>query len=400
MARRRRSRGTWLAVAGIVAAALALGAWFGRQALGDGATWVGDRAGEAADTWEDWATQLRTVAAGVPDLELDARTAEVESIGVLIAVGEGPGSAAFALVSMNPEGVPAVTLLPQRLLGVVPGFGEFGLDDAMLFEGADLAGVTVTNLLGIRIDHLLALPAGSLAAMLPASVAVDVPVPLFIREAGGTTRLVDQGLQQMSGEMVEVLLATAGAGDPFEWLQRQGAAWRAVLAEIAVDPSLADRLAGSSPAEVADLLVAVAVADDLLFASLPVERTGTGDEGSFVVSTGAAKTFVTERFGHLLIREGERPRVEILNGNGRIGTTMVVAETLVRRGFRVVLTDNADRFDYAETLVIAQGRDAEPAAREAAGALGAGTVFLESRAPSTVVDVSIIVGQDIPSGED
>ncbi len=55
----------------------------------------------------------------------------------------------------------------------------------------------------------------------------------------------------------------------------------------------------------------------------------------------------------MLLRAGERPRVEVLNGNGRIGATRVVAEAVVRRGFRVVRTDNADRFDYATTLVIA-----------------------------------------------
>ena len=105
------------------------------------------------------------------------------------------------------------------------------------------------------------------------------------------------------------------------------------------------------------------------------------------------------RLGHLLLRAGERPRVEVLNGNGRIGATRVVAEAVVRRGFRVVRTDNADRFDYATTLVIAQGEEAQEAAREVAGIVGAPAVYLEEAAPSLVVEVSIIVGLDIPAGE-
>jgi hypothetical protein len=76
-----------------------------------------------------------------------------------------------------------------------------------------------------------------------------------------------------------------------------------------------------------------------------------------------------------------------------------VAEVVVRRAFRVVPTDNADRFDYASTLVVAQGQHALEAAREAAGAVGAGSVYLEEASPSLVVDVSIIVGLDIPAGE-
>ena len=89
----------------------------------------------------------------------------------------------------------------------------------------------------------------------------------------------------------------------------------------------------------------------------------------------------------------------MLNGNGRIGATRVVAEAVVRRGFRVVRTDNADRFDYATTLVVAQGEEAQEAAREVAGIVGAAAVYLEEAAPSLVVEVSIIVGLDIPAGE-
>ena len=59
----------------------------------------------------------------------------------------------------------------------------------------------------------------------------------------------------------------------------------------------------------------------------------------------------------------------------------------------------ADAFDYEQTLVIAQGDQAEAAAREIVELLGRGLLFLEVRAPSGVVNVSIIVGQDIPSGE-
>jgi hypothetical protein len=72
---------------------------------------------------------------------------------------------------------------------------------------------------------------------------------------------------------------------------------------------------------------------------------------------------------------------------------------VVRRGFRVVRTDNADRFDYPTTLVVAQGQDAVEAAREVAGVVGAGSVYLEEASPSLVVDISIIVGLDIPAGE-
>jgi hypothetical protein len=389
-----------IAVAAIVVSVLAVAGFSLRHRLDDAGSWLADRSAQAVATWKDWGTRLQRIAEDIPDLEVEARTAVGESVSTLVVVGAGTDDSAFALISRDSEGVSAVTLLPQTLLAVVPGYGEFTLVDALVFEGPDLVALTVVNLLGVRIDHVLALSAGTLAGALPETLVVDLPVGLFVPEDGGTVRLVDVGEQEVAAPIVATLLATRGVGDPFEWLQRQGAAWKSVLAAVAEDASLADRLAADQPRAVADLLIATAVADDLQFESLPVERTSTGDSDTFALSADAPVGFVPDRLGHLMLRVGERPRAEVLNGNGRIGTTIVVAETLVRRGFRVVRTDNADRFDYAETVVVAQGRANEEAAGEAAVAVGAGTLYLEVRAPSTAVDVSIIVGLDIPSGED
>jgi len=231
---------------------------------------------------------------------------------------------------------------------------------------------------------------------------VDLPVPLFSATGGGAVEVLPAGPQSVDRHAVERLLIEMGAGDPFEWLQRQGAAWTGILGAVAADPAVADGLAAgmlSGGAEVAALLKVVAAAADPLVGSLPVRQVAALSGEAFVLSADATDQFVAGRLGHLLLRLGERARVEVLNGNGRIGATRLVAELVVRRGFRVVRTDNADRFDYASTIVVAQGQDALAAAREAAGVVGAGSVYLEEASPSLVVDVSIIVGLDIPAGE-
>lgn len=350
----------------------------------------------------DWATRLRAVAATVPEAEIEERSDLPASHSTLIAIGTGPGDSAFALVAASPEGGPTLTVLPATMLGVVPGYGEFTLGEALAFEGPELAALTVTNELGVRIDEVLPLTPGELAAALPASVAVDLPVALFDAADGGLVQVLGSGPQQLAPGLVEMLLVTAGAGDPFDWLQRQGAAWRGVLAAVTADPEVADRLAAALPAgasEAADLLLAAATAEDLLLGAVPLEAVETVGGSALALAVGAATEFVPARLGHLLLRPGDRPRVEVLNGNGRIGATRLVAEALVRRGFRVVRTDNADRFDYAATVVVAQGLEAQAAAREAAGIVGAPAVYLEEAAPSLVVEVSIIVGLDIPAGE-
>ncbi|MFH1331050.1 MAG: LytR C-terminal domain-containing protein [Actinomycetota bacterium] len=392
----------WWAAGMLAAAALAAGGWAARGPLEEAAGWASARVQEATGVVEGWTTRLREIAATVPEAEIEERTDVPGSRSALIVLGRGPGDCAFALLAVSPEGPPTLTLLPPTLLGVVPGYGEFTLAEALAFEGPDLAALAVTNELGVRIDHVLPLPPGALAESLPGAVALDLPAPLFAAEDGGLVQILGSGPQQLAPSGVEMLLVSAGAGDPFEWLQRQAAAWRGILAVVAADPAVADRIAAplvSGGTAVADLLLAAATAEDLLLGALPVDRVTTVTGEALALSAGAATEFVPARLGHLLLRAGERPRVEVLNGNGRIGATRVVAEAVVRRGFRVVRTDNADRFDYATTLVIAQGDEAREAAWEVAGIVGAAAVYLEEAAPSLVVEVSIIVGLDIPAGE-
>ena len=391
------SRSRWWWVAGpLLTAGLATGGWRGAP---DGAGWAppGCRTRGAV---EGWATRLREVAAAVPEAEIEERTDLTGSRCALVVLGRGPGDSAFALLALSPEGLPTLTLLPPTLLGVVPGYGEFTLAEALVFEGPELAALTIANELGLRIDQVLALPPGALAAALPGAVTLDLPVPLFAAEDGGLVQVLGPGSSSSPRPLSRCCWSPPGPGDPFEWLQRQGAAWRGILAVVAADPAVADRIAASPSGGDGGGRPATGGGDRRGPAAGGIpggagHRTGE----ALALSAGAATEFVPARLGHLLLMAGERPRVEVLNGNGRIGATRVVAEAVVRRGFRVVRTDNADRFDYAATLVVAQGEEAQEAAREVAGIVGAAAVYLEEAAPSLVVEVSIIVGLDIPAGE-
>ena len=362
--------------------------------------WVRARADDVAGQVSRWSTSLRNTAATLPEAEVDARTLTGESAGALIVIGSGENDAAFALLSVAPTGPPAVVILPQPMLLSVPGYGEFRLVDALQFEGPDLVALAVTNEFGVRIDRVVALPAGTLATAVDQPVTVDLATPMFVDEGGTIQRVVDAGESEVSPQVLETLLVTQGEGDPFEWLQRQGAVWRAVLDAVVARPVVADRLlieSGGSAA--ADLLVTVAGNDDAVVATVPVERAQSASPDTLAPVTDRIDGFVAERLGHLLIRPEGRPRIEILNGNGRVGATRGVAELLVRLGFELVRTDNAASFDYPETIVIGQGQNNEAAAREVAAALGRGSLQLEVREPSAVIDVSIIVGDDIPAEE-
>lgn len=354
---------------------------------------------DAIDAVAGWSHRLRDLAATVPEAETEERSLEGESASMLLVVGE-PGAAAFALVASGPNAPPSLTVLPQDLLLAVPGFGEYRLGEAMLFEGPELVELSVTNQLGIRIDRVVTIPPGSLAVAVAAPVPVELAEPFFVDDGTAVIRQLPAGASVVSPDILEDLLVTVGAGDAFEWVQRQGAAWRSVLAAVAADPGVADRLLVATGPDAADLLVTVAASGDLIVATLPVERAEDTGVGPALALVGdRIDGFVAERYGHLVLRPAGRPAVEILNGNGRIGSTYAVAAILVRHGFRVVRTDNADNFEHTDTLVVAQGEAAEAIAREVVEILGHGLLFLEVRAPSGIVDVSIIVGTDVPTGE-
>lgn len=354
---------------------------------------------EGAETVAGWGTRLRDLAATLPQVEAEERSLTGESVSMLVVIGEAE-AAAFALVSSGPSAPPAVTVLPQDLLVSVPGFGEYRLGEAMAFEGADLVALSVMNEFGVRIDHTAVLSPGSLAAAFPSPITIDLAVPFFVDDGAGVVRQLPAGESIVDPALLEEILVTAGAGDAFEWIQRQGAVWRSVLAEVEAQPAVADGIAGSTGTAGADLLVTVAGAEDAVVATLPVKGADDGGTRSALTTVGdRIDGFVAERFGHLLLRPEGRPRIEILNGNGRIGSTRVVADILIRHGFRLIRTDNADTFDYTDTLVIAQGEAAAATAREIVDLLGHGLLFLEVRSPSRIVNASIIVGTDVPTGE-
>jgi len=366
------------------------------SAIGDG---VSSAADWVEDQWRDWTGSLQAMAAEEPLRPLAAVGGPEGSASMFVGITDEDGAGtAYALFASAPDGLNSVILFPPSLLSIVPGYGDFSLSQAALFEDVDLAALAVSNLLGIRIDDVAAIAPGLLTETLIDSVAVDLPVPLIVEEGDGGRVLADQGFAERSAAVVELLLTAAGDGGELDLLQRQGAVWEGLFAAMIADPDLGDRvvaLLGSG----GELAGAAAADPGLVITAVPIDRTSIGQVEAFTLDQDAIDAFIDDRLAHLLLRQGDRPRAEVLNGSGQVQATRIVAESLVNRGFQIIRTDNADAFDYMESQVIAQGRDNRAVAEEVVKLLGTGELVLEVRARSGVVDVSIIVGQDIPSPE-
>jgi hypothetical protein len=339
-----------------------------------------------------------------PETGINTVTPSESGSSVLVVVTDPDGNAvSLALIGVDTQQA-TVALFPPALLTVLPGFGDRVVSDVSRFGDPALPALTVSNLLGVRVDATIRVATDDLISMIGSDLTVDLASQLVVANGSAEVVAMDVGSAARPPDQVARLLEDQGVGTQLQWLDRQGSVWKALLEDMASNRTLVASLLGRAIGDSAaaeTTLVGAATADDLQMTAVPVERIerAGGDSELYQMNGDAATAFAAERFSYLLFTTGARPRVEVLNGNGRIGTTRPVAAALIEHGFRVVRTDNADADNYDVTQIVAQGRDNQQAALDARDVLGRGDVFVEVRQPSGVVDITIIVGQDIPAQE-
>ena len=85
-------------------------------------------------------------------------------------------------------------------------------------------------------------------------------------------------------------------------------------------------------------------------------------------------------------------RVILYNGVGAPGVAGVAAQQLITSGMRVIDTKNADRFDYATTLIVVQDGDLAQG-EQVKSVIGVGDV-IDQPSDQDVADVIVIIGED------
>ena len=355
---------------------------------------------EPDGAYRAWADHLQQVAGDEADAPAgEEDTAVAEALLLVVTDEDGKGSA-FAVVSEAEDGSALLAVVPGSLYELLPGYGIFPIADALTFEGPQLAALAVENTLGIDVGAEIAVAASDLAELIGADVVVNLPNPLLDEEEDGTiVRLAAEGDLLRDPQVLDALFTNRGSGELLAYLERQVAAWEGLVAHVAADDALAASVAARASGDSALAASLISAAGTGLEVTLvPVGQVGGGEDEGFQPKSDEMADFVERRMPQLALWSGERPRAEILNGNGRLTTTREVAEILVGRGLRVVRTDNAESFDFESTVVLAQGEEHTDLARQVVTMLGTGELRLEAEAPSGIVDVSIIVGHDIPTG--
>ena len=160
----------------------------------------------------------------------------------------------------------------------------------------------------------------------------------------------------------------------------------AVLAEVS-----ATNLSDEDLGEWRDVLAQIPSANVALV-PMPVKPVNVGDQTYFEPQRDEIADLLASWWGVTIDAEDGTTRVIVYNGSGEPGVAGQAAQDLIRGGFRVIDTKNADRFDYETTQIVVQGGDTE-AGERVREVLGVGEL-VDVPADQEVADVIIIVGAD------
>ena len=314
---------------------------------------------------------------------------------VLVAHQDAAGRASsLTVLAPGPDGRGgSLVLLPPGTMAEVVSLGLEPVGQSLELGGPSRLQSTVENLLGVGLGGVVVASDAAMAELLAPAGPLRVEVPERVEQVAPTgvvDVVYEAGPATVAPLAAGRFLATKGRGSDLSRLVRHQAFWETWLDVLRQRPAATP----SRPPELASALRALA-AGPVQARVVPVEGFGSaGGAGELYrvrkdeLARMVASVFPTaSRQGQV-----ERPRVQVLNGTGALGTAEAVRAKLGAR-FDVRLTGNAARFDHQRTEVVFYDRAEEGVADDVRKALGVGTLVL-SRRPLDVVDVTVVVGRD------
>ena len=304
----------------------------------------------------------------------------------------------------------AIVYIPAHTATGIPGRGLLPVGDALNSGGVPLLLLATETLLGTPVDQYVELSDRDAAVLFReiGALTIDVPHDVRISAGPGQARLVfGAGPQRLAPDLLVDLLYVKGLeGDDVELGARHLAFWASLFEAFSFD---ADGLAaavkgsgaalGEADASLQDIgklfeRLAAAAPTDRALAVLPVRQVGVGGGELYQVDEREVKQFLRDTVGEQAV-SGREVRVQILNGNGAPGIGQYVAERLGGEGFRVILSGNARRLNYRETLVITYDRSSKGVglAERTRDLIGVGEVQVAAQSQG-IVDLTIVVGKD------
>jgi len=161
--------------------------------------------------------------------------------------------------------------------------------------------------------------------------------------------------------------------------------------------SVGDSNLSTSEMEILSKDLSVIEQKNVALVPLPVKPIKLGDQTYFEPQRAEVADLLKSWWGVSASDQRRAVRVIVYNGAGVPGVAGEAAQVLIRAGFRVVDTKNADEFNYAKTRVVVRQGDATRG-ESVKRALGVGVVTVEPSS-SEVTDVIVIIGKDYQTPE-
>ncbi len=148
------------------------------------------------------------------------------------------------------------------------------------------------------------------------------------------------------------------------------------------------------PAETSELktFLATVKAKDVWLVPLPVRQVAVGDQRFFEPQRDQVADLLLSWWGVKADTTAQASRVIVFNGTGTPGIAGKAAQQLIRLGFRVVDSKNADNFSYKRTQILLYHGSKADAAR-IHDVLGVGDIR-EVDAPQGITDIIVVIGHD------
>lgn len=320
---------------------------------------------------------------------------------LLLAWPTGDQGSVLVLLGLAPEQDRASALLvPSGTQVEIPSLGSETLDLALRFGGGELVSLSVANALGVAVDRTLVLEAGALGSVLTATGPLEVRLrePVVLGDQGlrsgsqimGADRTLQLLTEQQDSDLDHLVAVHAVLE---AWLGRLDGDVLGIVTERLVEHDVITDDQAEGTAVFLDELARRSPRFD----TLDVESLGIPDGERYRLAESARGELDEMFAGSLLAGADGRLRIEIRNGTGEVGLSAAVAERLVPAGAEVVLTGNAGQFGVEKTVFVVHDERRQAEAQELVDALGVGELR-RARSPVSVVDVSIVVGEDFDAG--
>jgi LCP family protein required for cell wall assembly len=383
-------------------------------------------------------------------VEVAAAPEPVQLLGILLLGTDErpdeygpPRTDTMILLTVNPEtGAIGMLSLPRDLWVPIPGLGvttkintAYRLGELQSYPGggAQLAKDTVSSFVGRPVDYFVRVNFDGFREIVDLIGGVTVEVPNTIHDEeyptldyGVETFHLDAGTHLLDGESALKYARTRHNDGDYNRARRQQDIIRAVAQQV-MNAGMIPQLLAKAPQLLATMQnsietdIPVAVGIDL--AQGFQDRTG-GDVQQLVLDNRyGEETFSSEGAWILLpdrtrvrtalnaffaaveapggtqqvaLADPKAVRIEILNGTTSPNAAARTAELLQQQGWQVASIGDADRSDYAQSIVINYGvADTVAAAVSTDLRLVPAQAQINGLAASAPIDIRIVVGRDM-----